>query len=702
MKAKRKSSTLLAISIVMILTLAFAGFKGLEVAGWKFKSFNEAIVKGLDLQGGVSVLMEIQKDKVTEQELEETKDLLAQRVNKIGVSETVVNIEGEKRIRIEVPGDQNSNDIVQSLTQTGKLTFVDPEGKVVLEGADVKKATAVLDSNNMPAVSLELNESGKTKFAEATAKYIGQSITIKMDDKEISSPTVQTQITDGKASITNMQSIDKARNLAGVINSGSLKVDVKAVSVQKVGSQLGAEALPNAMKAGAIGLALIFAFMLIYYRKPGVLASIVLTFYVALTLIAFVESDVVLTLPGIAGFILTIGMAIDANVLIFERVREELARGMSIKVAVNNGFENATSSILDSNITTTIAALVLYFVGTGSVKGFAVTLIIGIVLSIFTALVVTRILMKLAVTAGVLKDDLTMGLPIIKETKFKIIEKSKIWLTISLIVMMVGAGFGLSRGLNFGIDFKGGTKVILELGKDFDKEKADKIAKKYASDAVTNSVDETQYQIRAAEMDSDKVSKMFEEYKKEFKLEDKALLSQDEIGPSVGKELTVGAIKALVIAVIGILIYIAFRFKLDFGIAALIALGHDVLITLGVFAIFNITINSPFIAAILTIIGYSINDTIVVFDRIRENSKNMLKSSPTEIANKSLNQTMSRSINTTLTTLMVIISLYIFLPTVREFTLPIFIGVAVGAYSSIFVASPLWVWLKKFEAKRSK
>ncbi|ATD55342.1 protein translocase subunit SecF [Clostridium chauvoei] len=284
----------------------------------------------------------------------------------------------------------------------------------------------------------------------------------------------------------------------------------------------------------------------------------------------------------------------------------------------------------------------------------------------------------------------------------KIVEKSKLWFSISLVVILIGLGFMFTRGLNFGIDFKGGTKVTIELGENFNKTEVDEIVKKYADDAVTNEVDKTQYEIKSKDLDTSKVAELFKEIKEKYNLEDKALLSQDEIGASIGKELTRNSIVALLIACGAMLVYIAFRFQMNYGIAALLALLHDLLITISVFAIFDIPVNTPFIAAILTIIGYSINDTIVIFDRIRENSKNMRRASSIEIADKSLTQTLARSINTTLTTLFVIAAVNVFVPTVREFSFPLLVGIAVGAYSSIFIASPLWVLLNDRTAKKKE
>ena len=403
---KGRSTILFILTLIVIVVFAFAGARGVEIAGWEFKSFNKAITKGLDLQGGVSVLMEIQDEDVTKEDLEKTRQLIDLRVNKLGVAETSVTVEGDRRVRVEIPGEYDSKDLVDSLSKTGNLTFKDEDGNEVLSGSDVEEAGTMLDStSNAPVVTLKLTDEGTKKFAEATENNLNKKIYIYMDDEEISAPTVDSVITGGNAIIKGSSSIDEAKNLAGLINAGALPVTVKAIQIENVGAQLGAEALPNAVKAGLIGIAIVFLFMILYYRIPGVIACIALTLYVCLTLLVFVEADVALTLPGIAAFLLTVGMAVDANVLIFERVREELKNGMSVKSAVEKGFSNALSSIVDSNITTIIAALVLYFMGTGSVKGFAVTLMIGIAVSMFTAIVVTKTLMKWAVNMGMLKSN---------------------------------------------------------------------------------------------------------------------------------------------------------------------------------------------------------------------------------------------------------------------------------------------------------
>lgn len=700
MKTKRKSSVIFILCTLAILLFAFLGFNGAEVAKWRIKPFSEVITKGLDLQGGVSVVMEIQDEEVSKEDLEKTKDQLALRVNKIGVAETVVATEGNRRIRVDIPGEVNSGDIVNSLGKTGELTFKSPDGEVILSGQDVNKAAAVTNSQTRePEVSIEMNSEGTKKFADATEKYLGQSISIYMDDELLMSPTVNTVITEGKASITGNKSASEAKRLAGLINAGALPVTVKAVSVQTVGAQLGAEALPNAMKAALIGVGLIFIFMILNYRIPGAIASLALIFFICIVLFIFGEIDATLTLPGIAGFLLTIGMAVDANVLIFERIREELRKGMSIKSSVEKGFENALSSIVDSNVTTILAALVLYFFGSGIVKGFAITLLIGVLVSLFTALTVTKFFMKRAVNMGLLSKPSHFRVNNGLDKNLKIVEKKKIWFAVSIVIILIGIGTIAFKGLNFGIDFQGGTRVVVEFTGDFDKVDVDNIVKDYASDAVTNTIEEKQYEIKSKDLDSQKVSDLINELKGKYQMSENPIVSQDEIGASVGNDLKKKSLMALAIAFVAMLIYIAIRFEFKFGVVALLSLFHDLLITISVFAVLGLSINTPFIAAILTIIGYSINATIVIFDRIRENLKLSRRETPTEIANKSVTQTMARTINTTLTTLFTIVAVFIFVPTVREFSLPIIIGIVSGVFSSVCIAPSLWVLVAERKKK---
>lgn len=407
---KKRNSIIIFLAILLTLSfLAFSGLEGVTAGGYRFKSFGELIKRGLDLQGGVSVVMEVQADAITADELETIKNLLDLRVNRIGVSETVVTTEGEKRVRIDIPGVFNSSEIVQSLSTTGVLTFKDPDKNIILTGSDITKASAVVDQNGAPQVSLELNEAGAAKFAEATEKNKGKQISINMDEEMISNPVVNDAITDGKAVITGMESLEEAQFVAGIISSGALPYPVKAVELKTVGPSLGANAIPNVMSAAFVGLSLVVLLMVLYYKKPGLIASIALGFYIWLVLFIFYSIDATLSLAGIAGFLLTIGMAVDANVLIFERIKEELLTGADAKRALDAGFHRALSSILDSNITTIIAGLVLYFVGTGAVKGFALTLMIGIVVSMFSAIVITKSLMKIGLNMGFLRNAKDFG-----------------------------------------------------------------------------------------------------------------------------------------------------------------------------------------------------------------------------------------------------------------------------------------------------
>lgn len=702
---KTKSTALFCLLLIVIAVLAYSGFHGFKnIAGYRIKPFSETINKGLDLQGGISVLEEVQSKNFDNSTIETTIEMLSMRVNPNGAKETTVAREGKNRIRIEIPGEYDSKKVLESIGKTGKLEFKGPDNKVILTGKDVKTATSYMDEMGKPTIGLELNAEGTKKFAEATSKFLNQPIGIYMDGEELTKPVVQSVITNGKATITGSKSLEEAKRQSNIIKSGALPVTLKAAELKTVGATLGQNALPLSMKAGAIGIGLILLFMLFYYRAPGLMADIALVFYVFIVLATFSAANVTLTLSGIAGFLLTVGMAVDANVLIFERIKEELKIGKSIRTAVEAGFNRALSSILDSNITTIIAGVVLYSLGSGSVKGFALTLMIGIILSIFTALTVTKLLLKLGIEMGLINSTSHFGVKK-KETSnrvLSIIEKTKIWFSLSLIVIIIGITLLGVKGLNYGIDFKGGTLATIEMGKGFNqdiKEEVDKIVRKYDSNATTNIANETQLDIKSNTLTNETINKMFNDVKQKYKLKDNALVSQSNVGPAVGEELKDKALKAFAIATIAMLIYIAMRFEIKFGIAAITALLHDILITVSIYAIFRVPVNSPFIAAILTILGYSINDTIVIFDRIRENNKKMRGKNLEELANVSITQTMTRSINTVLTTLFTIVAVYIFVPSVRDFAFPLIIGIVSGAYSSIFIASPIWVMLKKRKSK---
>lgn len=406
---KKKSTILFLISIFVVGIFAYTGFHGLKIGDYRVKPFTETINRGLDLQGGISILEEVKGGVVDTKTLDRTIELISMRVNKMGVSETSVAKEGNNRIRIEIPGKFDSKTILDTVAKSGELKFVGPDKVTILTGKDVKDATAYIDQDNKPAIGLELNAAGKKKFAVATQKFIGKPITIYMDADVLTSPTVQAVISDGKAVITGSATLAEATTQSQIIKSGALPVTLKAVSVKTVGATLGEEALSQSIKAGAVAILFVFLFMLLYYRAPGIVADISLVLYVVLVLGAFTAINATLTLSGIAGFLLTIGMAVDANVLIFERIREELKTGKSVKSSVNAGFHRALPSILDSNITTIMAGLVLYSMGTGSVKGFALTLVIGVSISLFTALTCTKFLLKLVVEMGLISKTSHFG-----------------------------------------------------------------------------------------------------------------------------------------------------------------------------------------------------------------------------------------------------------------------------------------------------
>ena len=694
---KRKGSISLFVIILVLLSfLSFTAVEGLTVGGYRFKSFGEVINRGLDLQGGVSVVMEVQAEKLTQEELSSIKTLLDLRVNKIGVSETVSTTEGEKRVRIDIPGVYNSSDIVTNLQTTGELTFKDPEGNVILTGSDVQSASGMLDSNSQPVVSLILNEVGAEKFEKATTEFRGKQISINMDGEQLSNPMVNDVISGGQAVITGMSSVAEAQNLAGIINSGALPYPVKAIEVKTVGASLGAGVMGDVLTASIIGISLIVLFMLIKYRRPGFLASVALGFYVWLLLFVFYAIDATLSLSGIAGFLLTIGMAVDANVLIFERIREELAVTNDIPKAIKSGFSNAMSSIIDSNITTIIAGLVLYYIGSGAVKGFALTLMIGIVISMFSALVITRRLLWMGVSMGFLAKPEHFGVSSNPAPKKKrdFIALAKYWRFISAAIMAIGIFFTATQGLNLGLDFAGGTRLVMEIGQEFDKTEIDEIVKTYDDKAQTQVVDNTQIEVRSQSLSTETIDELVEQIQEKYSLKEDSIITLDEIGASIGRELTEGGVKAVVIAAALMLVYISFRFKKNYGFAAILALVHDIFFLIAIYAVARISVNTPFIAAVLTILGYSINDTIVVFDRVRENKKLHPGLSNKEIINLSLSESFSRSVGTLLTTLFTILSVAIFVPQIRDFALPISIGVMVGGLSTFFVASPFWISLE--------
>lgn len=714
----------LAFLIIVIVVFGWVvSFKGIGPV----KPLKDEMKMGLDIEGGVFVVMEAQTDKKGKELqllMEQTQAVIENRVNQLGLSEPVVTIEGEKRIRVELPGAKDAEEAIKVIGKTAQLQFLQADGTLVLDGSMVKNATTNIDNEKGGySVALEFNSEGADKFMKATEKALSgtvvpinenvssSAIMIILDGDVISAPNVQSVIPNGKAEISGNFTQETASNLAALIRGGSLPVELKEINTSIQTATIGVGALDASIKAGIIGLLLIFLVMLIGYRGMGFFADIALALYIIMDLWILALMDAVLTLPGIAGIILSIGMAVDANVIIFTRIKEELAAGRSIRSAVQAGFKRALSTVLDSQITTIIAAVVLYQIGTSSVRGFAITLIIGILLSIFTAVVVTQLFLSIMARSSFFSKKSFFGVNednsvkmAIKRT-FGFVKNRRIYYTISIAIVVIGLVVGGVRGFNFGIDFVGGTMMEVDMGKTVAQKEIEAVLKKHdvSAQIVYSGENHDRVIIRTIQsLDHAKRVEIMDDFKSEFGVDDKALLAAEQFGPSVGKELKHNAVKAVLIAALGMLIYIIIRFEWKFGIAALLGVLHDVLVVIAFYGIFHLTINNPFIAGILTVVGYSINDTIVVFDRIRENAGFKKRTANEAAIDLSINQTLTRSIMTSFTTLLVMLPLFIMVSSsVRGFILPLMIGVLTGCMSSIFVCSPLYYDLTRLLSKPS-
>ncbi len=707
------------LAILVILVTVFAWFVSIFGIGG-FGSAKDALKYGLDINGGVYVVMEAQTDLEGEELkhlMEQTRAVLDNRVNQMGVAESAVTIEGENRLRVEIPGAEDAEAAIEAVGKTAQLQFILSDGTVVVDGSHVKDAQIGTDGSNYK-IDLEFDNEGAVLFEEGTRKAFNKipsvaitgmasnQIAIVLDDEIVVAPEVQSVINGGQCEITGNYSKEEASMTAALIRGGALPVDLVEVQSSVQSATVGADALDKAIIAGAIGIGLVCILMIGYFGILGLVADIALLLYVAMFIWAMVAMNVVLTLPGIAALILSIGMAVDANVIIFTRIREEISAGKSIRVAVNSGFKNALTTVLDAQITTLIAAVVLYEVGTTTVKGFALTLIIGIVISIFTAVIITQLLISLLAESRKfaknkyfgIKEDGTIKQLLYKS--FKFIKNRKIYYIISAVIIIVGLVFGLVGGLNYGIDFTGGTMIQVEMheyvdASDIERALGDKVSDPSIIYAGENN---TQIVIKTIDsLDNKERAEVIDLLKNEFDIEDDDVLASEQFGPSVGDELKINAIKAVAIASIGMLIYVIFRFKAwQFGLASIAGVLHDVLMVLAFYGIFGFTINNPFIAAMLTLVGYSINDTIVIFDRIRETQRINSKLSLEENIDDSINITLNRTIMTSLTTLIVMIPLCIMVSaSIREFIFPLMIGVIIGCYSSIFVCSPIYYDLSK-------
>ena len=709
------------LAVVFVVIIAVGWYLTIWGAG-PLQPIQDRMKLGLDIKGGVYVVMEANTDLEGEElreAMEQTQAVIEERVNQMGLAEPVVTIEGEKRIRVELPGAENAQEAINQIGTTAQLQFVLADGTVVLDGGNVKDAEASMDNESAGyAVDLQFDSAGADLFHDATTKAFSKTLTsvvegvpndaimIILDGQIISAPSVNEPISGGKCTISGGFSQEEATNLAALIRGGALPLELNEVNSSVQSAKIGYNALEMSVLAGIIGLLLVMIIMVIAYRGMGFVADLALLFYVLIVVNIMGFMGSVLTLPGIAGFILSIGMAVDANVVIFSRIREEIVAGKTIRVAVQQGFKRALSTVIDSQVTTLIAAVILYEIGTSAVKGFAWTFMIGIIVSIFTAVVVTQLYIGLLAGSrrfgkksffGIRQDGKAL-FSFDRELHF--MRYKKFFYTISIVIMVLGLAFGLIRGLNYGIDFTGGTMIQMDMGQRVEISDVEKAIKEYKLDPeiIYSGADNEEIVIRTIEaLDSDERAEVIGTINETFGTTEDNVVAEELFGPSVGKELRNNAILAIIIASICMLIYIRFRFsQWKFGGAALLGVLHDVLIVISFYAIFNITVNNPFIAGILTVVGYSINDTIVIFDRIRENIRYMKKGGTEEMIDTSITQTLGRSLMTSVTTLIVMVPLLIMAgDAIREFVLPLMVGIIAGAYSSICVCSPLYFEFSK-------
>ncbi|HEY9575338.1 MAG TPA: protein translocase subunit SecD [Lachnospiraceae bacterium] len=744
---KSRGSIVLILTAVLLGLLAFTCIFGF---GKSKTGATQNIKTGLDLSGGVSITYQAKDKNPSASDMADTIYKLQKRVQQYS-EEAQVYQEGTDRINIEIPGVSDANTILAELGKPGSLYFIaqtdaegnnnyqsasgleadyqllysieelQSKGSIVLTGVDVASAKAVQIENDLKnkesAVSLSLTKEGTKKFAEATEKAYaaGQSIGIYYDGAFVSVPRVNAAITDGNAQITGMKDFAEAENLASTIRIGGLKVELEELRSNVVGAQLGEEAIRTSLIAGAIGLAIVIILMIFWYLLPGVVAGLALLIYVGLELVMLNAFDLTLTLPGIAGIVLSIGMAVDANVIIYARIKEEINSGKSTKLAIESGFHKALSAILDGNITTLIAAAVLGWLGSGSVRGFAMTLALGIVLSMFTALFVSRKIIEALYAVGIRKESLYAKK--MKTKTYNFLKNRKIFFVISLVFILVGPiAMGVfhnttGNALNYSLEFKGGTSTTAEFKEDLTIAEIDKEVKPLVQEVTKDANIQTQKVvgskdiiIKTRELSLAERESLNQKLVEKFGV-DESKITAESISSTISSEMRSDAILAITVATICMLLYIWFRFKdIRFASSAVLALVHDVLVVLAFYAVARISVGNTFIACMLTIVGYSINATIVIFDRIRENMAGIKKNADIEgIINDSVSQTLTRSIYTSLTTFVMIVVLYILgVASIREFALPIMAGIICGAYSSVCITGALWYVMKmKFKKKNA-
>lgn len=732
--------------ILVVVLLAVLGFT--TVVGWGNgkAGASKNIHLGLDLEGGVSITYQVKGGTPSAGDMADTIYKLQKRVEQYSTEASVYQ-EGDDRISIEIPGVTDANQILDELGQPGSLYFISEtdsegndnysrtgstgdaaqdytlnktieelqkDGSVVLTGTDIKSAEAQTYSDQTTnatknIVSLELTKDGTEKFADATKEAAGkESIGIYYDGTFVSVPNVNSEIADGRAMIEGSMSFEEAERLASTIRIGGLNLELEELRSNVVGAQLGEAAISTSLTAGAIGLAIVCLFMCFVYLLPGFVSSLALLVYVGLVLVLLNAFDVTLTLPGIAGIILGIGMAVDANVIIFARVKEELSADKSVRTALNAGFQKALSAIVDGNITTLIAAAVLWILGSGTVKGFAQTLALGIVVSMFTALVITRLLIYSFYAVG-LRSQKLYGRSLKDREPVNFLGRRKIFFGISAALVIVGFVFmgvnsaGGSGAMNYSLEFKGGTSTNITFAEDYTLEEIDeKIVPLIEEATGDNNVQvqkvsgTNQVIFKTQTLDLEKREAFNQAMVENFDVNETEITAEN-ISSTVSSEMRQDAVVAVIVATICMLLYIWFRFKdIRFATSAVLALVHDVLIVLGFYAVARVSVGNTFIACMLTIVGYSINATIVIFDRIREELKTKARGEGLDtLVNRCITKTLTRSIYTSLTTFVMVAVLYVMgVSSIKEFALPLMVGIVCGAYSSVCITGALWYVMK--------
>ena len=741
MMKKKQSIAVLIVAVVLTVLLGWTAIVGWGPTG---TGAMRNINLGLDLSGGVSITYQAVEENPSAEDMSDTRYKLEQRAYQYS-TEAQVYQQGDNRITIDIPGATDANEILTELGKPGSLYFIaekdadgnqnyvydstvgnyvlnnktledlQNDGSIVLTGQDLENAEAVHQQDSTTqattaAVELRLTDEGAEKFATATEKAAeaGETIGIYYDEEFVSVPVVNDAITDGVASISGSMDWEEASNLAATLRIGGLSLELTELDSSVVGAQLGSEAVSSSVFAGALGLIVIVIFLICVYRVPGAAAGWALVLYVELILIALNAFDITLTLPGIAGIILSIGMAVDANVIIYARMKEELAAGKSVSTSIREGFQKAFSAIFDGNITTLIAAAILYILGSGSVRGFAITLALGIILSMFTAMVISRLLVSSLYGVGVRS---TKWYGVQKERKvIHFVEHRKIYFAISAILLLaVPVGmiyFHVTQGsmLNYSMEFMGGTSVTVPFNEEYTIEELDSevfpVVQEVTGDSdiqMTTVVDSTNVVIRTRSLSLEEREKLYNSLEENFGVDSSKITFQN-ISATISSEMSENAIKAVIISIICMLIYIWFRFKdLRFASSAILALVHDIIIVFGVYVFTRISVGNTFIACMLTILGYSINATIVIFDRIRENMTIMKKEPLEVLVNQSVTQTLTRSIYSNLTTFVTIFILFLVgVSSIRDFAAPLMVGIGIGTYTSVCLTGSMWYLFKHF------